>query len=53
MRLTFLNFSVSTSLSGEKFASDEKEDISETNIDEDEFGQLEETKEQCLPGNLF
>ena len=34
LRLTLLNFSVSTSLSGEKFASDEKKDISETNTDQ-------------------
>jgi lipopolysaccharide export system protein LptA len=50
LRLTFLNFSISTSLSGEKFASDEKEDISETNIDEDEFGQIEEEKNSVYQG---
>ena len=50
LRLTFLNFSVSTSLSGEKFASDEKEDISETNIGEDEFGQIEEQKNSVYQG---
>ncbi|MCW8806226.1 MAG: putative LPS assembly protein LptD, partial [Ignavibacteriaceae bacterium] len=50
LRLTFLNFSVSTSLSGEKFASEKKEDISETNIDEDEFGQIEEQKNNVYQG---
>ena len=50
LRLTFLNFSISTSLSGEKFASDEKKDISETNIDKDEFGQTEEQKNNVYQG---
>jgi LptD protein len=50
LRLTFLNFSVSTSLSGEKFASDEKKDISETNTDQDEFGQLEQDKNNVYQG---
>ena len=50
LRLTFLNFSISTSLSGEKFASDEKKDISETNIDEDEFGQIDEQKNNVYQG---
>ncbi len=50
LRLTFLNFSVSTSLSGEKFASEKEEDISETNIDDDEFGQIEEQKNNVYQG---
>jgi len=49
LRLTLLNFSVSTSLSGEKFASDEKKDISETN-NEDEFGQLEQDNNSVYQG---
>jgi len=49
LRMTFLNLSVSTTLSGEKFAS-EDEDISETNISEDEFGQIQEQEENVYQG---
>ena len=49
LRMTFLNLSVSTSLSGEKFASKD-EDISETNIGEDEFGQIQEQQESVYQG---
>jgi len=49
LRMTFLNLSVSTSLSGEKFASKD-EDISETNIGEDEYGQIQEEEENVYQG---
>jgi len=49
LRMTFLNLSVTTSLSGEKFASEEK-DVSETNIEEDAFGQIEQDKNSVYQG---
>ena len=50
LRMTFFNVSMSTSISGEKFASEKKEDESETNIDEDAFGQLEEQRNSVYQG---
>ena len=50
LRMTFLNLTVSTSLSGEKFASEDDKDISEKNIDEDEFGQIEQDKNSVYQG---
>ena len=49
LRMTFLNLSVTTSLSGEKFSSEEK-DVSETNIEEDAFGQIEQDKNSVYQG---
>ena len=46
LRLTGLNFSVSTSISGEKFASTEKE----TGKEEDEFGLVDEQSKSVYQG---
>ncbi len=46
LRLTGLNFSVSTSLSGEKFASTEKE----TGQEEDEFGLVDQESKSVYQG---